>query len=72
MSHWRYNLHKLAALSQLLSNENAELLNLISREKPNRLDELSKMSGRSIKDGTDTLEALSSKDFAYLEVNIDQ
>ncbi|CSD41717.1 transcriptional regulator [Vibrio cholerae] len=30
------------------------------------------MSGRSIKDVTDTLEALSSKDFAYLEVNIDQ
>ncbi len=65
----------LAALSQLLSNENVELLNLIDREKPNSFDELAEMSGRSIKDVTDTLEALSSKGFAYLDVrewNLDQ
>lgn len=58
----------LAALSQLLSNENVELLNLIAREKPNSLDELAEMSGRSIKDVTDAFEALSSKGFAYLDV----
>ena len=58
----------LAALSQLLSNENVELLNLIARDKPNSLDELAEMSGRSIKDVTDTFEALSSKGFAYLDV----
>ncbi|ASF94001.1 HVO_A0114 family putative DNA-binding protein [Vibrio anguillarum] len=57
----------LAALSQLLSNENVELLNLIAREKPNSLDELAEKSGRSIKDVTDTFEALSSKGFAYIE-----
>ncbi len=57
----------LAALSQLLSNENVELLNLIAREKPNSLDELAEMSGRSIKDVTDTFEALSSKGFARIE-----
>ncbi|EGQ7892427.1 transcriptional regulator [Vibrio parahaemolyticus] len=57
----------LGALSQLLSTENVELLNLIAREKPNSLDELAEMSRRSIKDVTDTLEALSSKGFAYLE-----
>lgn len=57
----------LAVLSQLLSNENVELLNLIDREKPNNLDELAKMSGRSIKDVTDTFEALSSKGFACIE-----
>ncbi|EGR1578395.1 transcriptional regulator [Vibrio parahaemolyticus] len=58
----------LAVLSQLLSNENVELLNLIAREKPNSLDELAEMSGRSIKDVTDTFEALSSKGFAYLDM----
>ncbi|EHM8929843.1 transcriptional regulator [Escherichia coli] len=58
----------LAALSQLLSNENVELLNLIAREKPNSLDELAEMSGRSIKDVTDAFEALSSKGFACLDV----
>ena len=58
----------LAALSQLLSNENVELLNLIAREKPNSLGELADMSGRSVKDVTDTFEALSSKGFAYLDV----
>ncbi|EGQ8249296.1 TPA: transcriptional regulator [Vibrio parahaemolyticus] len=57
----------LAVLSQLLSNENVELLNLIDREKPNSLDELAEKSGRSIKDVTDTFEALSSKGFAYIE-----
>jgi predicted transcriptional regulator len=57
----------LAALSQLLSNENVELLNLIAREKPNSLDDLAEMSGRSIKDVTDTFEALSSKGFACIE-----
>ncbi|MCF9079141.1 transcriptional regulator [Vibrio parahaemolyticus] len=58
----------LAALSQLLSNENVELLNLIAHEKPNSLGELAEMSGRSIKDVTDAFEALSSKGFAYLDV----
>lgn len=57
----------LAALKQLLSNENVELLNLIAREKPNSLYELAEKSGRSIKDVTDTFEALSSKGFAYIE-----
>ncbi|HIF5780641.1 TPA: transcriptional regulator [Vibrio parahaemolyticus] len=57
----------LAVLSQLLSNENVELLNLIAREKPNSLDDLAEMSGRSIKDVTDTFEALSSTGFAYIE-----
>ncbi|KOE85772.1 transcriptional regulator [Vibrio parahaemolyticus] len=57
----------LAALSQLLSNENVELLNLIAREKPNSLDALAEMSGRSIKDVTDTFEALSYKGFACIE-----
>ncbi|WP_458863981.1 HVO_A0114 family putative DNA-binding protein [Vibrio cholerae] len=60
----------LAALSQLLSNENVELLNLIAREKPNSLDDLAEMSGRSIKDVTDTFEALSSKGFAYIETKV--
>lgn len=57
----------LAALKQLLSNENVELLNLIARENPNSLYELAEKSGRSIKDVTDTFEALSSKGFAYIE-----
>ncbi|EHU9457567.1 transcriptional regulator [Vibrio tarriae] len=58
----------LAALSQLLSNENVELLNLMACEKPNSLHELAEISGRSIKDVTDAFEALSSKGFAYLDV----
>ncbi|HCG8324469.1 TPA: transcriptional regulator [Vibrio parahaemolyticus] len=58
----------LATLSLLLSNENVELLNLIAREKPNSLDELAEMSGRSIKDVTHTFEALSSKGFAHIEM----
>ncbi|EMK6889298.1 transcriptional regulator [Vibrio cholerae] len=57
----------LAVLSQLLSNENVELLNLIAREKPNSLDELAEMSGRSISDINLTLKALSSKGFARIE-----
>ncbi len=71
----KFLFESLAALSQLLSNENVELLNLIAREKPNSLDELAEKSGRSIKDVTDTFEALSSKGFAYIEtkgVNHDQ
>ncbi|EGQ9808552.1 TPA: transcriptional regulator [Vibrio diabolicus] len=63
----KFLFESLAVLSQLLSNENVELLNLIAREKPNNLDELAEMSGRSIKDVTDTFEALSSKGFAYIE-----
>ncbi len=66
--HPKFLFESLAALSQLLSNENVELLNLIAREKPNSLDELAEMSGRSIKDVTDAFEALSSKGFAYLDV----
>ncbi|WP_445013834.1 hypothetical protein [Vibrio cholerae] len=42
-------------------------MNLIARKKPNCLYELAAMSGRSIKDVTDTFEALSSKGFAYIE-----
>ncbi|EOX4237578.1 HVO_A0114 family putative DNA-binding protein [Vibrio cincinnatiensis] len=57
----------LATLNQLLSKENVELLNLIAREKPNSLYELAEMSGRSIKDVTDTFEVLSSKGFACIE-----
>ncbi|AYF19099.1 hypothetical protein FORC71_0727 [Vibrio parahaemolyticus] len=49
-------------LSQLLSNENVELLNLIDRE-----NSLAEKSGRSIKGVTDTFEALSSKGFVYIE-----
>ena len=64
----KFLFESLAALSQLLSNENVELLNLIAREKPNSLDELAEMSGRSIKDVTDAFEALSSKGFAYLDM----
>ncbi|MBY8155340.1 transcriptional regulator [Vibrio fluvialis] len=64
----KFLFESLAALSQLLSNENVELLNLIAREKPNNLNELAEMSGRSIKDVTDAFEALSSKGFAYLDV----
>ncbi|HHC6517328.1 TPA: transcriptional regulator [Vibrio parahaemolyticus] len=52
----------LAVLSQLLSNENVELLNLIDRE-----NSLAEKSGRSIKGVTDTFEALSSKGFVYIE-----
>ncbi|ELA6983234.1 MULTISPECIES: HVO_A0114 family putative DNA-binding protein [Vibrio] len=63
----KFLFESLAVLSQLLSNENVELLNLIAREKPNNLDELAEMSGRSIKDITDTFEALSSKGFACIE-----
>jgi len=57
----------LAALSKLLSNENVELLNTIVREKPNSLDELAEMSGRSINEVAHTLEALSSKGFACID-----
>ncbi|MEJ3625788.1 transcriptional regulator [Vibrio vulnificus] len=66
--HHQFLFESLAVLSQLLSNENVELLNLIAREKPNSLDELAEMSGRSIKDVTDAFEALSSKGFACLDV----
>ncbi|MDF5052413.1 transcriptional regulator [Vibrio parahaemolyticus] len=63
----KFLFESLAVLSQLLSNENVELLNLIPREKPNNLDELAEMSGRSITDVTDTFETLSSKGFACIE-----
>lgn len=64
----KFLFESLADLSLLLSNENVDLLNLIAREKPNNLDDLAEISGRSIKDVTDTFEALSSKGFAYLDV----
>ncbi len=64
----KFLFESLADLSLLLSNENVDLLNLIAREKPNSLDDLAEISGRSIKDVTDTFEALSSKGFAYLDV----
>nr|WP_225465392.1 hypothetical protein [Vibrio vulnificus] len=51
-----------------MSKENIEQLNLMAREKPSNLDELAEMSERNIKDVTNTLEALSSKGFAYLDV----
>ncbi|EGT3587865.1 recombinase family protein [Proteus mirabilis] len=63
----------LATLSQLLSNENVGLLNLIAREKPNSLDELAEMSGRSIKDLITLLEMFKSNgvQFKSLSENID-
>ncbi|EKO3629139.1 transcriptional regulator [Vibrio metschnikovii] len=57
----------LTALSKLLTNENVELLNTIAREKPNSLDELAELSGRSINEVAHTLEALSSKGFAFID-----
>lgn len=45
-----FSFESLAALSQLLYNENVEPLNVMACEKLNSFDELAETSGRSIKD----------------------
>ncbi len=53
--------------SKLLSNENIELMLLISREKPETLTELAEISGYNIRKLSRIIQSLSSKGFIQFE-----
>ncbi|ELA9083715.1 HVO_A0114 family putative DNA-binding protein [Vibrio alginolyticus] len=53
--------------SKLLSNENIELMLLISREKPESLAELAEISGYNIRKLSRIIQSLSSKGFIQFE-----
>jgi len=50
----------MAALAQILSDQNRELLSLIAKQKPESITELSKLSGRAQSNLTRTLKKMES------------
>ncbi|EGQ7874212.1 transcriptional regulator [Vibrio parahaemolyticus] len=53
--------------SKLLSNENIELMILMSKEKPENLTELAEISGYNIRKLSRIIHSLSSKGFIQIE-----
>lgn len=61
---WFTSLH---AVSQLLCDENRELLKIMKHERPETISELSELSGRKLSNISKTLKTLSMKGFVKLE-----
>lgn len=57
----------LNAVSQLLCEENRELLKIIKYERPETVTELSEITGRKKSNLSNTLKALTAKGFMKLE-----
>ncbi|HIF9256009.1 TPA: transcriptional regulator [Photobacterium damselae] len=57
----------LNAVSQLLCEENRELLKIIKHERPETVTELSEITGRKKSNLSNTLKALTAKGFMKLE-----
>lgn len=57
----------LNAVSQLLCEENRELLKLVKNERPETITELSELTGRKKSNLSNTLRSLAEKGFVNLE-----
>ncbi|MVB75883.1 transcriptional regulator [Vibrio cholerae] len=58
----------LTELSQVLTNDNIKLLNMISHESKNSLVKLAKITGRSVEELSISIEKLTSKGFVRIEI----
>ncbi|MGY5708587.1 HVO_A0114 family putative DNA-binding protein [Vibrio cincinnatiensis] len=57
----------LTELSQVLTNDNVKLLNMISHESKNSLVKLAKITGRSVEELSISIEKLTSKGFVRID-----
>ncbi|HBC3940899.1 transcriptional regulator [Vibrio parahaemolyticus] len=57
----------LTELSQVLTNDNIKLLNMISHESKNSLVKLAKITGRSVEELSISIEKLTSKGFVRID-----
>ncbi|MCR9819174.1 HVO_A0114 family putative DNA-binding protein [Vibrio parahaemolyticus] len=57
----------LTELSQVLTNDNIKLLNMISHESKNSLVKLAKITGRSVEELSISIEKLTSKAFVRID-----
>ncbi|HHY0330678.1 TPA: transcriptional regulator [Vibrio cholerae] len=58
----------LTELAQVLTNDNIKLLNMIDHERPNSVGKLSEITGRSVEELEVSIERLTSKGFARIEI----
>lgn len=58
----------LTELSQVLTNDNIKLLNMISHERPNSVVKLAEITNRSIAELSISIEKLTSKGFVRIEI----
>ncbi|ASF93931.1 putative transcriptional regulator [Vibrio anguillarum] len=58
----------LTELSQVLTNDNIKLLNMISHERKNSLVKLAKISDRSVEELSISIDDLASKGFVRIEI----
>ena len=57
----------LAELSQVLTNDNIKLLNVIYHERPNSVGKLSEITGHSFEDLSISIDDLASKGFVRID-----
>ena len=57
----------LAELSQVLTNDNIKLLNVIYHERPNSVGKLSEITGHSVEDLSISIDDLASKGFVRID-----
>ncbi|HDY7827978.1 TPA: transcriptional regulator [Vibrio vulnificus] len=58
----------LTELSQVLTNDNIKLLNMMAYERPNSVGKLSEITGRSVEELEVSIEKLTSKGFSRIEI----
>ncbi|MFH4510091.1 transcriptional regulator [Vibrio alginolyticus] len=58
----------LTELSQVLTNDNIKLLNMMAYERPNSVGKLSEITGRSVEELEASIEKLTSKGFSRIEI----
>ncbi|MEK0274928.1 transcriptional regulator [Vibrio vulnificus] len=57
----------LTELSQVLTNDNIKLLNVIYHERPNSVGKLSEITGHSVEDLSISIDDLTSKGFVRID-----
>ncbi len=58
----------LTELSQVLTNDNIKLLNMMAYERPNSVGKLSEITGRSVEELEVSIEKLTSKGSSRIEI----
>ncbi|HDY7981287.1 transcriptional regulator [Vibrio vulnificus] len=57
----------LTELSQVLTNDNIKLLNVMAYERPNSVGKLAEITGRSVEELSISIEKLTSKGFVRID-----
>ncbi|MBM4874993.1 transcriptional regulator [Vibrio parahaemolyticus] len=58
----------LTELSQVLTNDNIKLLNMMAYERPNSVGKLAEITGRSVEELSISIKKLTSKGFVRIEI----